>query len=209
LNGQVKDHGDEYEEIAMRKLQSVALAAALTAATAVGLGASGAMANAKTASTGHATRPATASPGGSEAATVAANECEVEAFLRDVIDEHHGGQAGRYLTPDMEWHGGTVGTVKGRQDVAGLFAGVVASLPNAHAALEDIFGQGDQVVVRVIVSGTQKGALLGIPATGRNIHWDGVDIYRLNGGKISAIWAGDDWTAILYYTGTYTAPWIH
>jgi predicted ester cyclase len=102
-----------------------------------------------------------------------------------------------------------VGTVQGRQDVAGLFAGVVASLPNAHATLEDIFGQGDQVVVRVTVSGTQQGTLLGIPATGRNIHWDGVDIYRLNGGKISAIWAGDDWTAILYYTGTCTAPWIH
>ena len=193
----------------MRKLQSVVLGAALTAATAVGLGAAGATANAKTATAEHATRPAAASPGGSKAATVAANEREVLAFLRDVIDEHHGDHAGRYLTQDMEWHGGTVGTVKGRQDVAGLFAGVVASLPNVHAAVADIFGQGDQVVVRVVVSGTQKGALLGIPATGRNIHWDGVDIYSLKNGKISAIWAGDDWTAILYYTGTYKAPWIH
>jgi predicted ester cyclase len=194
----------------MRKLQGVVLAAALTAATAAGLAGAGAgaAANATIAIAGHATRPATASPGGSEAATVATNEREVRAFLRDVIDEHHGDHAGRYLTQDMQWHGGTVGTVKGRADVAGLFAGVVASLPNAHAALEDIFGQGDQVVVRVVVSGTQDGALLGIPATGRNIHWDGVDIYRLKDGKISAIWAGDDWTAILYYTGTYQAPWI-
>ena len=84
-----------------------------------------------------------------------------------------------------------------------------ASLPDAHASIKDIFGQGSQVVVRVVVRGTQKGALLGIPATGRRIHWDGVDIYRLTDGKISAIWAGDDWTAILYYTGTYKAPWIH
>ena len=89
------------------------------------------------------------------------------------------------------------------------FAGVVASLPNVHAAVKDIFGQGNQVVVRVVVSGTHEGALLGIPATGRNIHWDGVDIYRLQGGKISAIRTGDDWTAILYYRGTYTPPWIH
>src|ERR1700727_3074615 len=204
-----KTAGLNVKEMVMRKLQSVVLAAILTAATAVGLGASGAMANVKTATAGHAARPTTASPGGSKAATVAANECEVEAFLREVIDEHHGDHAGRYLTQDMQWHGGTVGTVKGRKDVAGLFAGVVASLPNAHATLEDIFGQGDQVVVRVIVSGTQKGALLGIPATGRNIHLGGVDIYRLEGGKISQIWAGDDWTAILFYTGTYKAPWIH
>jgi predicted ester cyclase len=192
----------------MRKLQGAALAAALTVATVVGLAAAGATANARTATAEHATQPATAAQGGSEAATVAANERVVRAFLRDVIDEHHGDHAARYLTPDMQWHGGTVGTVAGRENVAGLFAGVVASLPNVHAALEDIFGQGNQVVVRVVVSGTQEGPLLGIPATGRNIHWDGVDIYRLNGGKISAIWAGDDWSAILYYTGTYKAPWI-
>jgi SnoaL-like polyketide cyclase len=69
--------------------------------------------------------------------------------------------------------------------------------------------QGDEVVVRMVVSGTQTGPVLGIPATGRNTHWDAIDIFRLNGGKISAIWAGDDWSAVLYYTGTYTAPWIH
>jgi hypothetical protein len=31
---------------------------------------------------------------------------------------------------------------------------------------------------------------------------------RLSHGKISNIWAGDDWTAILDDTGTYKAPWI-
>ena len=184
------------------------LGVALTAAVG-GLAVAGSAAAAQATTAGHAVHRVTTSRGGSKPATVAASEREVRAFLRNVIDEHHGDRAGRYLTRDMEWHGGTVGTVKGRADVAGLFAGVVASLPNAHAAIKDIFGQGNQVVVRVVVSGTQKGALLGIPATGRNIHWDGVDIYRLKGGKISQIWAGDDWTAILFYTGTYKAPWIH
>jgi hypothetical protein len=48
----------------------------------------------------------------------------------------------------------------------------------------------------------------GIPASGRHVQWDGVDAYRLSHGKISNIWAGDDWTAILNDTGTYKAPWI-
>jgi predicted SnoaL-like aldol condensation-catalyzing enzyme len=191
-----------------KKMQSVALAAALAAATAAGLAVSGATANAKTVTASHATQSATASRGGGKVSTVTANEREVVAFLRDVIDEHHGDHAARYLTQDMEWHGGTVGTVKGRTDVAGLFAGVVASLPNSHIVVQDIFGQGNQVAVRVTVSGTQKGALLGIPASGRNIHWTGEDLYTLRNGKISSIWAGDDWTSILYYTGTYKAPWI-
>lgn len=188
----------------MRKLQSVALAAALAAATAIGVAASGATANAKTVTAQHGTQSATAAHVGS----VAANEWEVLAFLRDVIDEHHGNDVANYLTEDAEWHGGTVGTVKGRTDVSGLFAGVVASLPNSHIVVQDIFGQGNQVAVRVTVTGTQKGALIGIPASGRNIQWTGEDLYTLSDGKISSIWAGDDWTSILYYTGEYKAPWI-
>jgi predicted ester cyclase len=108
----------------------------------------------------------------------------------------------------MQWSGGTVGAVTGSANVAGLFASVVAAFPDAHITVNDIFGQGNQVVVRVVVSGTQEGAILSIPASGRHVQWDGVDIYRLSHGKISNIWAGDDWTAILNDTGTYKAPWI-
>jgi len=190
------------KELVMRKLQRVAAAAALAAAS---LGVATA-ANAATAAPGNRAQAATASWGG--AGGVRANERVVEAFLQDVINEHHGDHAASYLNPGMQWSGGTVGTVTGSANVAGLFAGVVAAFPDAHITIDDIFGQGDQVVARVVVSGTQQGAILGIPASGRHVQWDGVDVYRLSHGKISNIWAGDDWTAILNDTGTYKAPWI-
>jgi predicted ester cyclase len=183
----------------MRKLQRVAVAAALAAAS---LGAAAA-ANAATAAPGH--RTAASSDSG---ASVRAHEQVVEAFLQDVINEHNGGHAASYLNPDMQWSGGTVGTVTGSANVAGLFGGVVAAFPDIHITINDIFGQRDEVVVRVVVSGTQEGAILGIPASGRQVQWDGVDVYRLSDGKISNIWAGDDWTAILNDTGTFKAPWI-
>jgi steroid delta-isomerase-like uncharacterized protein len=190
------------KEIVMRKLQRAAVAAALAAA---GLGVVGATANATTAAPAHRTQAA--APWGG-AGSVRANEHVVEAFLQDVVNEHNGAAAANFLTPDMQWYGGTVGTVSGRANVAGLFAGVVAAFPDAHISINDIFGQGDQVVVRVVVSGTQEGPILGIPASGRHVQWDGVDVYRLSHGKISNIWAGDDWTAVLNDTGTYKAPWI-
>jgi len=187
----------------MRKLHRTAAAAAITAAA---LAATGATATAATAAPGHPTRAATAPR--DAGTSVRANERLVEAFLQDVINQHHGNHAARYLNPAMQWSGGTVGTITGSANVAGLFAGVVAAFPDAHITIDDIFGQGDQVVVRVVVSGTQNGAILGIPASGRHVQWDGVDVYRLSHGKISNIWAGDDWTAILNDTGTYKAPWI-
>jgi steroid delta-isomerase-like uncharacterized protein len=186
----------------MRKLQRVAVAAAIAA----GLGVAGTAASATTAAPARPTRVAMASP--AHGAGLTGNERVVEAFLQDVINEHNGDHAANYLNPDMQWYGGTVGTVTGSANVAGLFAGVVAAFPDAHVTIDDIFGQGDQVVVRVVVSGTQEGAILGIPASGRHVQWDGVDVYRLSDGKISNIWAGDDWTAILNDTGTYKAPWI-
>ena len=190
----------------MGKLQRIALGAALTATAAVGLGVAGAAANATTAAAAHRTQAATASP--AHGAGLKGNERVVEAFLQDVINEHNGDHAINYLNPGMQWYGGTVGTVTGSANVAGLFASVVAAFPDAHITINDIFAQGDQVVVRVVVSGTQEGAILGIPASGRHVQWDGVDVYRLSHGKISNIWAGDDWTAILNDTGTFKAPWI-
>src|SRR6266699_3459264 len=190
------------KELAMRKLQRVAVAAVLAA----GLGVAGTAATAGTAAAAHRTPEATASP--AHGAGLTGNERVVEAFLQDVVNEHNGGHAIDYLNPGMQWYGGTVGTVTGSANVAGLFAGVVAAFPDAHITINDIFGQGDQVVVRVVVSGTQEGAILGIPASGRHVQWDGVDVYRLSDGKISNIWAGDDWTAILNDTGTFKAPWI-
>jgi predicted ester cyclase len=190
------------KELVMRNSQRAAIAGAVAAAS---LGVAGVAANAA-ADPAHPAQAATASWSG--AGSVRANERVVEAFLQDVINEHHGDRAAGYLNPGMQWSGGTVGTVTGSANVAGLFAGVVAAFPDAHITIDDIFGQGDQVVVRVVVRGTQEGAILGIPASGRFVQWDGVDVYRLSHGKISDIWAGDDWTAILNDTATYKAPWI-
>jgi hypothetical protein len=56
----------------------------------------------------------------------------------------------------MTWHGGTLGTVAGRDNVAGLMTLVVTSIPDLHADVQDIFGQDDKVVVRLVVSGTLR-----------------------------------------------------
>jgi predicted ester cyclase len=180
----------------MRKWQRVALTVALTAATAGGVALAGVAANAKPATQSHDRGP------------VGANVRVVETFLGDVLDGHHGDHAASYLTKDAQFHAGTVGDFTGRVTVAGVLASIVAAIPDLHADVQDIFGHGDEVVVRLVVTGTQEGPLLGIPATGRHLQWDAIDLYRLKGGKISQEWASEDLTAILNDTGTYKAPWI-
>jgi steroid delta-isomerase-like uncharacterized protein len=171
----------------------IALGIAISAAVVVG---------------GFAAAGSAANPQTRQAAKVAANKKVVLAFLEDVLAEHNGDHAANYLTEDIQFHAGTVGTVTGRANVAGLLTSVVTSIPDLHPALQDIVGERDRVVVRLVVSGTQTGPLLGIPASGRHVQWDAVDVYQLKGGKISQEWAAEDLTAILNDTGTYKAPWI-
>ena len=144
----------------MRKWQHVALTAALTVATAGGVAFAGVAANAKPAIPHSAGQPAAASFHGR--GSVAANIRVVETFLQDVLDGHHGDHAANYLTKDAQFHAGTVGNFTGRATVAGVLAGIVAAIPDLHANVQDIFGHGDEVVVRLVVTGTQEGPLLGI-----------------------------------------------
>ena len=66
----------------------------------------------------------------------------------------------------------------------------------------------DLVAVRLVVSATQTGDVLGIPATGRSVRWDAVDIYRItDDGRISEQWAFEDMAAILGQLGAVTLPW--
>lgn len=195
---QSEDISRKTKRIVTRKSRRIALAAAVSAAAVIGgLAAAGSAANGQTASL-HAGQPA----------SVAANKRVVLAFLKDVLSEHHGDHAARYMTPDIQFHAGTVGTVTGSANVAGLLSTVVTSIPDLHPALQDMIAQGNKVVVRLVVTGTQTGPLLGIPASGRPVRWDAVDVYQLKGGKISQEWAAEDLTAILNDTGTYKAPWI-
>jgi len=190
----------------MKKWQRVGLATALAIATAGSVAVASSAADAQS-KTGPASRPGSANSQ-YETATVAANKRVVLRFMQDVLNGHHGDHAGRYFTPGMSWHGGTVGTISGSDNVAGLMTTVVTAIPDLHTEVQDIFGQNNEVVVRLVVTGTQEGPLLGIPASGRPVRWDAIDLYHLEGGKISEEWAGEDFVAFLNDTGTYKAPWI-
>ena len=189
----------------MNKLQRTVIATAvIAAAVAGGLGVAAA-ASAQPAAANQNSQSATDYGYGGG---VQANERVVETFLHEVIDEHEGSATAGLVTSNVSWHGGTLGVVSGRANVTGLFTSIVTALPDLRSTIYDVVAQGDQVVVRQTLTGTQKGAIIGIPASGRTVTWNAVDLFVLHDGQISQMWAGDDWTAILNDTGTYKAPWI-
>jgi steroid delta-isomerase-like uncharacterized protein len=72
-----------------------------------------------------------------------------------------------------------------------------SAFPDLHAEIEDIFGSGDRVAVRLTMSATHRGEYLGIPATGRPVSYVSHEFYRVEDGLIAEEWLCSDTTSLL------------
>jgi len=58
------------------------------------------------------------------------------------------------------------------------------SFPDVTTRIEELIAVGDKVITRWIMTGTQKGEFVGIPATGNKVENSGIMITRIENGKI-------------------------
>src|SRR5579862_1575823 len=129
-------------------------------------------------------------------------------YVRVVFNGHRPDRARDYCTDDVVWHGNSLGEVSGVEDLTALLTAFLGALPDLVAEEQDVIASDDLVVVRLVVSATHKGDLLGIPATGRRVQWNAIDIYRVtDDGKISEEWAADDMAAFASQLGAISLPW--
>src|ERR1700686_5619197 len=139
--------------------------------------------------------------------TLDARIATVRAFVASVFNGHEPEQAREYMTPDVVWHGNTVGTINGVETLVAVLGGFIGALPDIHAEEQDVIASGALVALRQVVSATQTGDVLGIPASGKRVQWDSVDIYRVNqDGKITEQWAFEDMAAMGGQLGFFRLP---
>ena len=58
--------------------------------------------------------------------------------------------------------------------------------------VEDVFGEGDRVVLRVTLHATHAREFMGRPATGRRFSMSQTHIFRVEDGKVAEHWANRD-----------------
>jgi len=80
------------------------------------------------------------------------------------------------------------------------------AFPDLHCVVEQQIAEGDAVVTRWSMAGTQSGPFYGISPTGRTAHWDGVAISRLAEGKFTEDWVLPDKLAIMQQLGAIPLP---
>lgn len=75
-----------------------------------------------------------------------------------------------------------------------------------HFAIEDMIAEQDKVVVRWTNQGTHVGAFLGLPPTGKSFRIAGIDIHRLQDGKMAEHWHVVDQLGQLQQLGLLPQP---
>ena len=80
----------------------------------------------------------------------------------------------------------------GRDGLRQVFELLHQAFPDLHGRIDDIFCDGDRVVVRWTVGGTNTQRCMGIGPTGRRILGTGIDILRVEDGRVVERWGNSD-----------------
>jgi steroid delta-isomerase-like uncharacterized protein len=80
------------------------------------------------------------------------------------------------------------------------------AFPDVHFTIDEQIAEGDKVVTRWTASGTHKGELVGIPATGKSSTVTGINVDRIVNGKIVESWGIFDQFGMMQQLGVIPMP---
>ena len=80
------------------------------------------------------------------------------------------------------------------------------TFPDLEDRIDLQLAEGDLVCTRFTSTGTQRGPLQGIPATGRRASWTGTVIDRVQDGRIVESWGNWDMMGMLQQLGVLPTP---
>jgi steroid delta-isomerase-like uncharacterized protein len=75
------------------------------------------------------------------------------------------------------------------------------AFPDARLEIEDVVAEGDEVAVRWTGTGTHEGELMGVEPTGNEVEVSGIEIDRIEDGKIAETWVVYDALGMLRQLG--------
>jgi predicted ester cyclase len=135
-----------------------------------------------------------------------ANKTSVRRFYDEVFNKKNRAAIDEFIDPNQVDHAappGTPGGLAGAKQTIGMY---LTAFPDLHFTVEDMIAEGDKLVARLTVRGTQQGAFMGIPPTGKHVTVTAIDISRMAGGKSVEHWIEMDTLGMMQQLGVIPAP---
>ena len=109
------------------------------------------------------------------------------------------------LAEDARIHTPIPVTASGRAGFLELLDILISAVPDHQVEVHDLVAEGDRVAARHTHRGTHRGELMGIPPTGVSVEVPGIEMFRVENGRIAEFWHMDDLLALLQQIGAVPA----
>jgi len=125
------------------------------------------------------------------------NKATYLKFVEEVLNAGNFSVAATYLSPDVTTHNGFPGQEPGLDGFVAALKAFHGAFPDLRANVTHAVADGDLVVGRLEITGTQRGTFLGMPGSGRKVRYEEMAMVRMDDGKIAEHWSVADALAIL------------
>jgi steroid delta-isomerase-like uncharacterized protein len=134
------------------------------------------------------------------------NKATVSRFFEEVFNKKNVAFIDEYIATDGFDHLLPPNMPPGREGAKQFIGMFLTAFPDLHAHMEDLVAEGDKVVSRTSYHGTNTGAFMGMPATGKAVSISGIDITRLAHGQSVEHWGQLDMLGLLQQLGVVPTP---
>ena len=124
----------------------------------------------------------------------------IRRFYAEVVDGRDYSNLDSFVAADYVDHNAAEGG-RGPEVVRTHLEAIRTTLPDFTIQIEDIFAEGDHVITRVAGHGTHLGEWMGIKPTGREVRLRGINIDRVDRGRIAEHWGEADTIGMLAQMG--------
>lgn len=132
------------------------------------------------------------------------NKTIVRNYIEQVWNAHRVDNLEKFVAKNVVHHDAP--GVTDYDSVKQFVATTLAAAPDFKVKIDAEIAEGDRVVQHQTYSGTQKGELMGVPATGKHFVFPGVFIFRVSGGKIVEMWGVGDSMSMMQQLGVIPQP---
>jgi steroid delta-isomerase-like uncharacterized protein len=133
------------------------------------------------------------------------NKALVRRFVEEVQCRHNLAALDELYSPDFVDRSGMTDPPN-LESVRRFFGGMFAAFPDMRFTIRQQIAEGDKVVTHKTFHGTHLGPFMGIPATGKAVTIDVMDIYTVIGGRITEHWTVGDMLGMLQQLGVAPEP---
>lgn len=123
-------------------------------------------------------------------------------LYKEVINKGDTGLLKAIMAENFIDHYAAANQPKGSEGFKQFLTMITNAFPDIQVRVEDIITEGNKAVVRLSITGTHTGMLMGsISPTGKQASWTGIDILTIENGKITERWSLRDMLGMMKQIG--------